>query len=232
MRICAKPISKYAVTLALSTLLVACGGGGSDEEPTEGGGGGGGASTNAETTLTGDSGTADNPCRTGRGEDPDSSTSIWSDNCWIERDVDGATGAQINQDFANSNYSRAIQRIVWCDDLVDGITLDDWDDGSFGPNTEMAVIDYQTAHGLLVDGVVGTDTWREMEENSIVYLETRTNSVELLDIDVYSIASTLPACTDLEAFYQQIDTVGDLDGWSMAGDELGIEAEQTFSNGF
>lgn len=228
----AKPFSKYAATLALSALLVACGGGGSDpvEEMIDPAGGGGGTGT-IETAITGDSGIADIQCRAGRGVDPDSSNAEWSDNCWIERDVDGATGAQINQDFADSNYSRAIQRIVWCDDHVDGITLDDFDDGSFGPNTEMAVIDYQNAHFLTPDGIVGTSTWEEMELASTVELETRDNSVELTDIKVYAINSALPACQDLEAFYLQVNYAGENGGWSMAT-ELGTEVEDTFSNGF
>ncbi len=237
MSVSTKPLSKHLATLTLSALLVACGGGESEPTDTTGGSGGGGEEP-IETIITGDSGIADNQCRTGRGSDPESNNDIWSDNCWIERDVDGAIGAQINQDFADSNYSRAIQRIVYCEGFADvadfiGDFDGSYDDGSYGPNTEMDVIEYQTDHGLaFADGIVRTETWEEMQTSSTAFLETRTNTIDSVDIDVYSIASTLVECENLEAFYQQVDASGIPDRWSMAAGELGIEEEATFSNGF
>ncbi len=35
-------------------------------------------------------------------------------------------------------------------------------DSLFGPNTETAIRGYQYNHGMTEDGVVGTDTWRNM----------------------------------------------------------------------
>lgn len=35
-------------------------------------------------------------------------------------------------------------------------------DSFFGPNTETAIRGYQYNHGMTEDGVVGTDTWRNM----------------------------------------------------------------------
>jgi peptidoglycan hydrolase-like protein with peptidoglycan-binding domain len=40
-------------------------------------------------------------------------------------------------------------------------------DGRFGPGTEQAVKDFQTARGLTADGVVGTTTWAALVEGGI-----------------------------------------------------------------
>ena len=37
-------------------------------------------------------------------------------------------------------------------------------DGSFGPKTQTAVISFQTAKGLVVDGIVGNNTWAAIDK--------------------------------------------------------------------
>ena len=40
-------------------------------------------------------------------------------------------------------------------------------DGIFGSKTRNAVINYQRSRGLVVDGIVGCNTWRSIQENVI-----------------------------------------------------------------
>ena len=40
-------------------------------------------------------------------------------------------------------------------------------DGIFGSQTEQAVRNYQRARGLAVDGIVGCNTWRSLQENVV-----------------------------------------------------------------
>ena len=40
-------------------------------------------------------------------------------------------------------------------------------DGIYGFATEKAVMDYQRSRGLVIDGIVGCNTWRSLQENVI-----------------------------------------------------------------
>ena len=55
--------------------------------------------------------------------------------------------------YTNKNLTKIVQRVVGVDP-----------DGKFGAGTKKAVIAYQKAHGLVADGVVGLNTWKEILE--------------------------------------------------------------------
>lgn len=48
-------------------------------------------------------------------------------------------------------------------------------DGEFGPGTEKALRDYQSAHGLSVDGIAGPDTFAAMGLYELVLLKVGTH---------------------------------------------------------
>ena len=56
-------------------------------------------------------------------------------------------------------------------------------DGTFGPNTEKAVKEWQTKNGLGSDGVVGDVTWNKMFAGSVVTEEVRITPVVGLSIE-------------------------------------------------
>ncbi len=49
--------------------------------------------------------------------------------------------------------------VVWIQEHLLGAGKPDVVDGRFGPSTQAAVEGFQEAHGLVVDGIVGPDTW-------------------------------------------------------------------------
>ena len=72
-----------------------------------------------------------------------------------------AGGGYIGKGFATSRASvREIQRALSAAGFETSV------DGVFGSQTEAAVTRFQTANGLLVDGVVGRETMSALEENS------------------------------------------------------------------
>ena len=56
-------------------------------------------------------------------------------------------------------------------------------DGTFGPNTEKAVKEWQTKNGLGSDGIVGDVTWNKMFAGSVVTEEVRITPVVGLSIE-------------------------------------------------
>lgn len=52
-------------------------------------------------------------------------------------------------------------------------------DGDFGPGTEKAVKDFQTANGLTVDGIAGPDTFAAMDLPELILLRTGTRGAQV-----------------------------------------------------
>ena len=68
--------------------------------------------------------------------------------------------------------------------LQEGLGIDA--DGDFGPATERAVREFQTANGLTVDGIAGPDTFAAMGLNELILLRvgSRGDAVKILQQDL------------------------------------------------
>lgn len=159
---------------------------------------------------------ADNPCGSQRfATDNDSSTPDWNDNCLVKRE---SLGGQ----FADSLFSAGIQRVLYCSgfaetaDYADGRDYTNFADGEFGPASEAATIAFQQSEsGLVVDGIVGRQTWAKLQEQ-----------VERLDVDTLNETSHTygfleGVCAGIPMFYQSVTTSGggatvELGGWTLA----------------
>ena len=59
------------------------------------------------------------------------------------------------------------------------------EDGDFGTNTEKAVKDYQSKHGLTVDGIVGEKTWKKLNSSpSEIKIKLALNNIGVTPIDL------------------------------------------------
>ncbi len=159
-----------------------------------------GGNPNDATDGTPDSGeNTNNPEPTAdRCDDATSANDEWQDNCVLRR-----FGT-----YARSAYTQGVQRILWCQSFDQGVTdINVFADGAFGPNTAASVREFQTANGLLVDGIVGPDTWGALFSKIAIIPDTSTNTS-----DSYSIEG---CNSDVVQFYKEFDGLTPL-GWKMA----------------
>ncbi len=147
------------------------------------------------------------------GTDRNSSDDDWGNNCLLSDSVA----------YRDSSYSRGVQRILWCDGYSTD-PLESFADGSYGPNTKIAVEDFQNDSGgtLDVDGVVGSATWGALRDR-LVRLSTG------IDYDTWGVDTA--ACQGQVLFYQKLDANLVGESWEMA-ETPGSEVRVVFSTGF
>lgn len=171
-----------------------------------------------------------NQCGSEMGTDNSSSTATWDDNCFIQRE--GTFG---NGQFADSLYAAGVQRISWCagfdgNNVVSSYTV--FADGEYGPNSEASMQQYQSARGLVDDGIVGGSTWGSLQSEI-----TRLGDPGLFDADGVAFDAygfDEGRCAGTILFYQQVTLAEDgistiLGGWEMARNEPNEDQRIPFS---
>ncbi len=141
---------RLMLILFLSTIAVGCGSSSSDTE--------------TDPDLTGMDGDGSGDPDPDPDPDPnemdalcdgESKNDSWADNCSLQKDTL----------YANSSYSKGVQRVLFCLGINAGQTdINVFADGLFGDNTEAAVRQFQEAQQLTVDGIVGPQSWGKLQE--------------------------------------------------------------------
>jgi len=152
---------------------------------------------------------ASDPCGSERGIDSNSSNADWGDNCHIERSI--TTGQ-----FADSLYSAGIQRVVYCSGFGDGADFAAFADGEYGPASEAATQEFQSANGLTPDGIVGAQTWGVLQD-SISLLTAGTAGADGVAFDEYGFSTG--RCAGSTLFFQavRVTNTGIVEGgWTLS----------------
>lgn len=143
--------------------------------------------------------------------DANSSNPEWQDNCVLRR-----FGT-----YARSAYTQGVQRILWCQGFDgDVLNINTFSDGAFGPQTAQSVRDYQEANGLLVDGIVGPETWGSLF-SKLSIIPGDSSVLEQYSID---------GCNSNDVqFFKEFDGLEEK-GWKMARSP-GVNDPVEFGNG-
>lgn len=134
-------------------------------------------------------------------DDPDSSNSDWGDNCQLST----------SSDFATSSYVQGVQRILWCQGNGGTSSFDGFADGIFGPNTNRAVTEFQTENNLLIDGIVGPETWGSLQTK----LAPVAGGDVVIDGVTYAPYYIFGCSPTIAQFYQEVSGFEEF-GWKMA----------------
>ncbi len=243
--------SKLAGVMTLSAVLVACGGGTSgDTDDGLGTTDGFGELDSGETAgttgefgeNTTDFGSEIDPddlndngipdaneqlvCQGLGGSDPSSNNESWTDNCWLDYDIERDDGDEVTRSpFWFSSYVQGVQRILYCREAAGtASSIDAWSDGKFGINTFNAIVALQQAEGIPADGRVGPQTWTTLQglvDDAALIVEEDSD----VNYDAFGIARVAEPTTEIDCS-QQTNFFGRLateagaedfyEGWEMS----------------
>lgn len=171
-------------------------------------------------------------CKGRGGTDPGSTNAEWNDNCYVEYDINPDPDAVVQGPFYNSTYATGIQRVLYCRGFGgDATSTAAFADGFFGPISAQAVRDFQTAEGLIVDGIVGPQTWGRMQtlvDATAVFISEASDA----DYDAFGVVpaegSTVD-CSNEVNFYGRVSADAlTIEGWELAS-EPGSAEKGSFS---
>lgn len=151
---------------------------------------------------------AENVCGSEAGSDNNSSNNDWNDNCVVRRSTIGGQ-------FADSLFSVGIQRVLFCSGFGEASSYTVFADGEYGPGSEAAMISFQSAEGLVDDGIVGPASWAALQDRVELLVAGTLGSTP----DTYGF--TTGPCENIALFYQEVsataDSLGIIRGaWTLA----------------